>query len=205
MVEKLPKGELVPHSMYQIGQNYYDKGNFDIALNWFKDIVDKFIPESFKREEFEKIELKAVMERKVFEAITGREGEETPLEIVAKSNLRIADCYKMMDNFDEAIKSYRNVIATYTPLPSLIETAYIKMAQYTLEKKGLEAGISIYREAIDRSFENKQLQAKMQYLIAKTYQDSLRYDRAASEYDLYIKAYGEVAFLIDFPVEDATY
>ncbi|MFN3134864.1 MAG: tetratricopeptide repeat protein [Candidatus Kryptonium sp.] len=205
LVEKFPKGELVPHSMYQIGQNYYDKGNFDIALNWFRDIVDRFKPESFKREEFEKIELKAVRERKIFEAVTGREGEETPLEIVAKSNLRIADCYKMMDSFDEAIKSYRNVIATYTLLPSLIETAYIKMAQYTLEKKGLEAGISIYREAIDRSFENKQLQAKMQYLIAKTYQDSLRYDKAAGEYDLYIKAYGEVAFLIDFPVEDAIY
>ncbi len=205
LLEKFPRGELAPHSMYQIGQNYYDKGNFDIALSWFKGVVDRFKPEGFKKEEFEKIELKAVRERKIFEAVTGREGEETPLEIVAKSSLRIADCYKMMDEFNEAIKAYRNVIATYKLLPSLIETAYIKMAQYTLEKKGLEEGISIYREAIDRNFENKQLQAKMQYLIARTYQDSLHYDKAASEYDLYIKAYGEIAFLIDFPVEDAIY
>lgn len=205
LVEKFPRSELTPHSMYQIGQNYYDKGDYDVALMWFKNTVEKFKPESFKKEEFEKIELKAVRERKAFEAATGREGEETPLEIVAKSSLRIADCYKMMGNFDEAIRAYRNVISTYTLLPSLVETAYIKMAEYTLEQKGLENGIAVYREAIDRSFENKQLQAKMQYLIAKTLQDSLAYDKAANEYDFYIKAYSEVAFLIDFPIEDATY
>ncbi|CUS96106.1 tetratricopeptide repeat protein [Candidatus Kryptobacter tengchongensis] len=205
LVEKFPRSELAPHSMYQIGQNYYDKEDYDTALIWFKSVVEKFRPEKFKKEEFEKIELKAIRERKAFEAATGREGEETPLEIVAKSSLRIADCYKMMNEFDEAVKSYRNVISTYTLLPSLIETAYIKMAEYVLQKRGLDAGIAIYKEAIDRSFENKQLQAKMQYLIAKTFQDSLVYDKAANEYDFYIKAYGEVAFLIDFPVEDATY
>ncbi|MEN3038544.1 MAG: tetratricopeptide repeat protein [Candidatus Kryptonium sp.] len=205
LVEKFPRSELVPHSMYQLGQNYYDKGDYSTAITWFRDIVEKFKPERFKKEEFERIELKAVRERKIFEAVTGREGEETPLEIVAKASLRIADCYKMMDDFDEAIKSYRNVIATYTLLPSLIETAYIKMAEYTLQKRGLNDGIAVYKEAIDRSFENKQMQAKMQYLIAKTYQDSLLYDKAANEYDFYIKAYSEVAFLIDFPVEDATY
>lgn len=205
LIERYPKNNLIPHSMYQIGQNYFEKGSYDVALNWFKDITEKFRPETFKKEEFEKIELKAVRERKVFEAVTRREAEETPLEIVAKASLRIADCYRAMDKFEEAIKSYRNVIATYSLLPSLIETAYIKMAQYTFEKKGLNEGILVYKEAIDRNFDNKQLQAKMQYLIAKAYQDSLQYDKAANEYDFYIKAYGEVAFLIDFPVEDAIY
>ncbi|CUS99064.1 tetratricopeptide repeat protein [Candidatus Chrysopegis kryptomonas] len=205
LIEKYPKDNLIPHSMYQIGQNYFEKGSYDLALNWFKNITEKFRPETFKKEEFEKIELKAVRERKVFEAVTRREAEETPLEIVAKASLRIADCYRAMDNFEEAIKSYRNVIATYSLLPSLIETAYIKMAQYTFEKKGLNEGILVYKEAIDRNFDNKQLRAKMQYLIAKAYQDSLQYDKAANEYDFYIKAYGEVAFLIDFPVEDAIY
>ncbi len=205
LIEKYPKDNLVPHSMYQIAQNYFEKGNYDIALVWFKYVIDRFKPESFKKEEFEKIELKAIKERKVFEAVTAREAEETPLEIVAKASLRIADCYKMMGEFDEAIKSYRNVVSTYSLLPSLIETAYIKMAQYVLEKKGLEEGIAVYREAIDRNFDKKQLQAKMQYLIAKTYQDSLKYDKAADEYDFYIKAYGEVALFIDFPIEDAIY
>ncbi len=205
LIEKFQNNELVPHSMYQIGQNYFEMGRYEDALGWFNEVVDKYKPERFKKEEFEKIELKVVRERKVFEAVTGREGEETQLEIVAKASLRIADCYKQMDKYDEAIRSYRNVIANYSLLPSLIETAYIKMAQYTLEKKGLSDGIAIYREAIDRNFENKQIQAKMQYLIAKTYHDSLRYDRAAEEYDFYVKAYSEVAFLIDFPVEDAIY
>jgi tol-pal system protein YbgF len=205
LIDKFKNSELVPHSMYQIGQNYFEMKKYEDALQWFNDLVDKFKPERFKKEEFEKVELKVVRERKVFEAVTGREGEETQLEIVAKASLRIADCYKQMDKYDEAIRAYRNVIANYSLLPSLIETAYIKMAQYTLEKKGLNDGIAIYREAIDRNFENKQIQAKMQYLIAKTYHDSLRYDRAAEEYDFYVKAYSEVAFLIDFPVEDAIY
>ncbi len=205
LIEKYPKDNLVPHSMYQIGQNYFEKGNYDVAINWFKEITEKFKPETFKKEEFEKVELKAVRERRVFEAVTRRESEETPLEIVAKASLRIADCYKAMDNFEEAIKSYRNVISTYSLLPSLIETAYIKMAQYTFEKKGLNEGILVYKEAIDRNFDKKPLQAKMQYLIAKAYQDSLQYDKAANEYDFYIKAYSEVALLIDFPVEDAIY
>lgn len=205
LIDKYPKDNLIPHSIYQIAQNYFDRGNYDVALAWFKDVVKRFKPESFKKEEFEKIELKAVRERKVFEAVTAREAEETPLEIVAKASLRIADCYKMMDDFDEAIKSYKSVISTYSLLPSLIESAYIKMAQYVLEKRGLEEGIAVYKEAIDRNFDKKQLQAKMQYLIARTYQDSLKYDKAANEYDFYTKAYGEVALLIDFPIEDAIY
>ncbi|CUU05932.1 tol-pal system protein YbgF [Candidatus Thermokryptus mobilis] len=205
LIEKFQGNELIPHSMYQVGQNYFEMGEYDEAVEWFKSVVERFKPERFKKEEFEKIELKVVRERKVFEAMTGREGEETQLEIVAKASLRIADCYKQMDKYDEAMRSYRNVIANYSLLPSLIETAYIKMAQYALEKKGLSEGIAIYKEAIDRNFENKQIQAKMQYLIAKTYQDSLKYDKAADEYDFYIKAYSEVAFLIDFPVEDAIY
>jgi tetratricopeptide (TPR) repeat protein len=205
LIEEFPSSSLVPNAMFQIAQNYYNLGKWDIALRWYIDITERFRPETFKEEEFKKIELKAVRERKIFEATAGREAEETALEIVAKSSLRIADCYKQLGQFNNAIDAYRKVISTYTLLPSLIETAYIKMAQYMMKERGLEAGISVYREAIDRHFDDKQLQAKMQYLIARSYQDSLQYAKAADEYDFYIRAYKEVALLIDFPVEDAIY
>lgn len=150
-----------------------------------------------------KIELKAEKERRLFEVTEGRDVETTDLELVAKAYIKIGDSYRKLRQYDLAISYYKKIITTFTLIPSLQEVAWIKIADYALEEKGIEEAVHIYREAIDQNFANKKLQAKLQYKIAETYQNAKMFNRAAEEYDFYINSYEQVADAIDFSVDKA--
>jgi tetratricopeptide (TPR) repeat protein len=198
-----PTNELDARARYQLAQNYFDQAKWDTAVAAFQDVFDRYRPESFKSTEWENVELKAVKDQRLFEAQAGRDVDVNTLELVAKSQVRIADVYQKQGRYDEAMKTYRKVIATFALMPSLVEATYIKMAAYTTELKGFDEGILIYRRAVDENFNNKPLQAKLQYKIARTYQEAKVYDKAAREFLFYIEAYAAQATSIKFPVEQA--
>jgi len=79
----------------------------------------------------------------------------------------------------------------------------MKMAEYTTRVKGFDEGILVYRKAIDDNFNNKPLQAKLQYKIAKTYQEEKSFLKAAQEYLFYASAFGPQAEEIRFPLIQA--
>lgn len=200
-----PSTNLLARSIYQLGQNNYDQQNYNEAIRYWFDLNEKFKPAAFKQTDFENVQLKAVKDRQVFEATAGRESEESVLELVAKSQVKIGDAYRQLGDYTNAMINYRKVIANYTLIPTLLEATYIKMAEYTIEVKGLQSGMEVYQKAIDENFANKEMQAKMQYKIAETYQKLKMYKEAAYNYDFYARAYGEVANQINFGVEDAIY
>lgn len=203
LTREYPKNELDARARYQLAQNYFDQGNLDKAIAAFNNITEKYRPENFASSEWENVELKAVKDRRIFEAQAGRDVDATTLEIVAKSQVRIGDAHQKQGAYDNAMLSYRRVIAAFTLMPTLIEATYIKMADYTASLKGLDEGIQIYRQAIDENFTNKPLQAKLQYKIARTYQDAKLHERAAEEYLFYVRAYAPQAEAIKFPIEQA--
>ncbi len=200
---KYPNTEYYARALYQIAQNYFDMGNYNEALKHWLHLIDKFQPEIFTKTDWEKIELKAEKERRLFEVTEGRDVETTDLELVAKAYIKIGDSYRKLRNFEASISYYRKIITTFTLIPSLQEVAWIKIADYTLEEKGLEEAIHVYRDAIDLNFANKKLQAKLQYKIAETYQNAKMFKKAAEEYDFYINSYESVAEAIDFSVDKA--
>lgn len=203
LLEKYPKTEYFARALYQIAQNYFDMGNYNLALEHWLELITKFQPEIFAKTDWEKIELKAEKERRLFEVTEGRDVETTDLELVAKAYIKIGDSYRKLKQYDFAISYYRKIITTFTLIPSLQEVAWIKIADYTLEEKGIEEAIYVYRDAIDQNFANKKLQAKLQYKIADTYQNAKLFLRAAEEYELYINSYESVAEAIDFSVDKA--
>ncbi|MBI3579263.1 MAG: tetratricopeptide repeat protein, partial [Ignavibacteriales bacterium] len=203
LTREYPKNELDARARYQLAQNYFDQGNLDKAIAAFNDVIEKYRPENFASTEWENVELKAVKDRKIFEAQAGRDVDASTLEIVAKSQVKIGDAYQKKGAYDNAMLSYRRVIAGFTLMPTLIEATYIKMADYTTSLKGLDEGIGIYRQAIDENFTNKPLQAKLQYKIARTYQDAKLHEKAGEEYLFYVRAYAPQAEAIKFPVEQA--
>ena len=203
LVRTFPKSQLDARARYQLGQNLFDQKNWDEAIKAFTDVIDRYRPESFASTELENVELKAVRDRRLFEAQAGRDVDATTLELVAKSQVRIGDAYRQKGQYEDAIQIYRKVIAAFTLMPTLVEATYIKMAEYTAELKGIDEGIQIYRQAIDENFSNKPLQAKLQYKIARTYQEAKIYDKAAHEYLFYVRAYAPQADAIKFPVEQA--
>lgn len=203
LLEKYPKTEYYARALYQIAQNYFDSKNYELALEHWLELINKFQPEIFTKQEWEKIELKAEKERRLFEVTEGRDVETTDLELVAKAYIKIGDSYRKLKNFDLAINYYRKIITTFTLIPSLQEVAWVKIADYTLEEKGLDECIAIYHDAIDQNFANKKLQAKFQYKIAETLQQAKLFEKAAEEFDFYINSYESVADAIDFSVDKA--
>lgn len=205
LIDRYSETEYLARAMYQLGQNNYDQKHYDVAIKHFGELNVKFKPDAFKDKDWENVQLKAVKERQIFEATAGRETDESTLELVAKAQLKIGDSYREKDMYDSAMFNFKKVITTYSLLPALVEVAYVKMASYTLTEKGIDEAIAIYKSAIDENFANKELQAKMQFLIAETYQNKELYDKAASEYLFYIDAYSDVAENIDFGPDKAQY
>jgi len=203
LLEKYPATEYYARALYQIAQNYFDLGNYEAALEHWLELINKFQPEIFTKKDWEKIELRAEKERRLFEVTEGRDVETTDLELVAKAYIKIGDSHRKLNNYETAISYYRKIITTFTLIPSLQEVAWIKIAEYTREEKGIDEAIAIYRDAIDQNFQNKKLQAKFQYKIAETYQNARLFSRAAEEYDIYIYSYESVAEAIDFSVDKA--
>lgn len=192
-------------ALYQIGQNALDAAEWKSAVDAFSKLVSEYKPESFTRTDFQNMELRANRERQIFEAASNREEDNTNLELVSKSEFKIAEAYERMDVVDSAVARYQYIIRTYTLMPSLIEISYIKWAELMQRVKGTEACVAIYRKAIDDNFQNKILQARMQYKIARTYQDQKEFELSAKAYDFYVKAYNEFADQAEFSLENARF
>ncbi len=205
LVDQYPDHQLDPRARYQLGENYFEQGQWDHAIQEFDGLIQKYRPESFAKSEWENVELKALRDRKLFEAVSSKDIDLTTLELTAKAQVRIADAYRERGQYDSAMVNYRKVVTTFSLMPSLVEATIIKMAEYTTEHSGLENGIQVYHEAIDQSFSNKPLQAKLQYKIARTYQEQKIYAKAAGAYLFYGEAYAEQAEEIKFSVEQAMF
>ncbi|TSA24541.1 outer membrane protein assembly factor BamD [bacterium] len=203
LVLSYPKSDLDARARYQLAQNYFDQERWEQSIAAFEDVINRYRPESFASTEWQNVELKALKDQRLFEAQSGRDVDANTLELVAKAQVKVADVYRRQGRFDDAMQAYRKVIATFALMPTLVEATYMKMAEYATEFKGFDGGIQIYRRAVDESFSNKPLQAKLQYKIAKTFQEAKSYDKAAQEYLFYVQAYSSQAKAIKFPVEQA--
>lgn len=192
-------------ALYQIGQNALDAQQWKSAVNSFAVLVGEYKPESFSRIDFQNMELRANRERQIFDAASNREEDNTNLELVSKSEFKIAEAYEKMDEVDSAAARYQFIISTYSLLPTLIEISYIRWAELMLRVRGIEHAIAVYRKAIDENFQNNIFQARMQYKIARTYQDQKLFERSANEYDFYVKAYNEFADQAEFSLENARF
>ncbi|MEW5797362.1 MAG: tetratricopeptide repeat protein [Bacteroidota bacterium] len=192
-------------ALYQIGQNDLDAHHWRSAVHSFSYLLTEYKPESFTRTDFENMELRVNRERQIFDAVSNRESDNTNLELASKAEFKIAEAYERLNSIDSAVARYQYIIRTYTLLPSLIEISYIRWAELMQRVKGTESAIQVYRRAIDEHFQNKVFQARMQYKIARTYQDQKEFSRAAEEYSFYVKAYAEFADQADFSLENARF
>ncbi len=205
LVDKYPKSMYRVRAMYQIGQNALDAQEWRRAVAAFSLLVASYKPESFSQSDFQNMELRVNRERKIFDAASNREEDNSVLETVSKAEFKIAESYEHLAMIDSAVGRYQYIIKTYTLLPSLIEISYIRWAELMQKVHGREKAIAVYRKAIDDHFQNNVLQARMQYKIARTYQDQKEFFRAGQEYAFFVKAYADVADLAEFSLENARF
>jgi TolA-binding protein len=203
LITRYPKSQFDVRARYQIGENYFESGDYQKAIAIFSELVKLNLPEKFDSKAWENVELKAVRDRMKFEAAAGKDEDISNLELVAKASIKIADCYAKMNQYDKALAQYRMVITQYSLMPTLVEISYVKMADLALAVKGIDEAVYVYRRAIDESFGKKDLQAKLQYKIAKTYEDQKIFNKAAEEYAFFMRAYPDVQVEIKFSLEQA--
>ncbi len=205
LVEKYRQSSYRVRAMYQIGQNALDAKEWKLAVASFSQLEVEYKPESFSKTDFQNMELRVNRERRIFDAASNREEDNSNLELVSKAEFKIAEAYERMENVDSAVARYQYIIRTYSLLPSLIEISYIRWAELIMKVNGLEPSIAIFRRAIDENFQNKVFQARMQYKIARTYQDNKEFDKSADAYLFYVKAYEEYAEEAEFSLENARF
>lgn len=205
LAERYPESPFRVRALYQIGQNALDAQRWTDAIAAFRRLAAEYTPEKFSKTDFESMELRANRERQIFEAASNRESDNTNLELVSKGEFKVAEAFEHLNEVDSAVGRYQYIIRTYTLLPSLVEISYIRWAELLQRVQGTENAVAVYRRAIDEQFQDKVFQARMQYKIARTYQDQKEFRKAAAEYAFFVKAYAEHADASNFPLENARF
>jgi len=194
LIERFPVGYRADRALFQIGECYYDQGRYAEAIGYYQKLVDQ--------KGIENVTEKDIMQMR--REKLRRLVEETVLELVAKAQIKVGDCYAKIGELDKATEAYERVITHFSSERGFVEDTYIRMADMYLERGDLNGAIRVYKQAIDRS-PDQLFKAKMQFLLAKRYYDSGYYSKAIDEYRLYIDAYSEVASFAGFPVDNAMY
>jgi outer membrane assembly lipoprotein YfiO len=194
MVNRFPGEINADRAQYQIGESYFEKGDYDEARTAYDVIATKYDFSKLTREQLRQMESEK----------TRGVVQETARELAAKAQIKIGETYANQGRVDEAIKAYRMVIGQYTAERDLVRTCYKRIAELELAERGTEAGIKAYKAAIT-AINDPLFQAQMQTQVMRIYYESGDYEQAAREYELYIRAYPEVADRIGFGMDRAVF
>ena len=177
-------------ALFQIAECSVLLGDQDPAVEWYQRLVDKYDFTKLSEKELE--EMKALKIRGVV--------KETTRELVAKAQIRIGDVLAGQGKVEEAIEAYSSVPQRYSQEQLLVEQAYTRGARLILERRGLEAGIRAYQQAIEH-VDRKEFKAAIQLQIARELFDAGRYREVIDAYHVYMKAYRDVARIIGFDMD----
>jgi len=194
LVRRFPEDYRTDRALFQVGECYYRQGKYDLASGYYRRIVEKYRIEELTEQEIQR------MEREKLAGLV----DETALELAGKAQLRVGDCYAQLGELRKAAEVYGKAARVFGRYRWVVEQAYIRLADAYLERGEVEAAADVYRDAIDR-VEDKFFKAKMQALVAKLYYDAGKFEEAIREYDLYMRAYGEVADRTQLSLAEAEY
>ena len=188
LTERFKSGFQVSRAFFQIGECYYDQGQYRQAIPYYQQLVDQLNIGALSEQEIQKMQ---------FEKVAGLV-DETEYELTAKAQIRIGDCYGQLEDFAKAERSYRSVITVFAQERRLVEKAYQSLADMYFENRLFARCVDTYREAIVQ-IPNNTFKARMQFQLAQRYTKASEewgadyLDDAIREYNVYAKAYGEIA------------
>ena len=171
----------IDRAQFQIGKSYYEEGQYAEARQALQVLIGKYDFRDLT--EAQRVKMEA-------EKLSGVI-KETALELVAKGQLLIGDTHAAEGHTGLATTVYRRVIEGYPQERDLVEDAYVKIGEAHFDQDDLEGGIHVYRRAIDE-VSDLGFRARMQARIARRYYEAGRFEPARVEYDIYLKAYGDM-------------
>lgn len=182
LLELYPTGYQADRSLFQIGESYQEQGEYLQAIEYYRRLV-----KGQRIEELTEEQLNQMRREKLAGLV-----DETALELAAKAEIRVGNCFTKLGRYDEGVAAYRRVIALFNTERRLVEEAYLRMADLYQEQGDLAAALQTYREAIDQSTD-RTLRARIQYALAERLFARGQYEQAVQEYRIYLRGYGDIA------------
>lgn len=182
-----PRGSNADRSLFQIAESYDKLGQYDEALEYLDRLLARYDFAQMTEEEI--IEMTTLKLKGLV--------KETARELVAKAHLKKGDIYAHNGEVEKALASYAVLPAEYAAEPVLVQNSYIRIAELVQKEQGTTAAIAAYKDAIEK-VEDKLFQARTQLTVALMLFDQEEYLKSAQEYEIYLKAYGDVAQRIGF-------
>jgi tetratricopeptide (TPR) repeat protein len=181
-------------SLFQMGESYVELGDPEGARGAYRRLVEQY-------------DFSAVSEKELLEMKTQRlRGlvQETTRELVAKAQIRIGDTYAGEGRVDEAIAAYSRVPERYPEETQIVQKSYDNMATMVLEQQGVDPGVRVLRQAIER-VEDTYFRGRAQLRIAGIYFRDGRYREAIDEYQVFKRAYGAEARTIGVGLDEVLF
>ena len=172
-------------AIFQTAESYMALGDRQEARIWYGKLVDSYDFSSLSGKELNK--MKAQRLRGLV--------QETTRELVAKAQIRIADSYAEEGDIDNAIAAYSLVPERYPQESLLTQKSFDNMAKMVLERQGVDAGIRVLRQAQEQ-VEDRYFRGRVQLRMAGVLYRAERYREAIDEYNIYRRAYGDLALTI---------
>ena len=182
LLELYPTGYQADRSLFQIGESHQQQGEYLQAIEHYRRLVKGQRIEELTEEQFNQ------MRREKLAGLV----DETALELAAKAEIRVGNCFTKLGRYDEGVAAYRRVIALFSTERRLVEEAYLRLADLYQEQGDLAAALQTYREAIDQSTD-RTLRARIQYALAERLFARGQYEQAIQEYRIYLRGYGDIA------------
>ncbi len=182
LIRHFPKGFQADRSLFQIAEAYYRQENYEEAIPWYRDVVDRQGVEQMTERQLLR------MRREKLAGLV----DETAIELAAKAQIKIGDSYSKLGNIDEALTAFEKVIIAFSQEQRLVSEAYIRLADMYYQNGDYEGAVATYHRAIDSS-NSRYFQAGMQSLLAEHYYKTEDFPNAIAEYKLYLDAYADVA------------
>ncbi|NKB67438.1 MAG: tetratricopeptide repeat protein [Candidatus Latescibacteria bacterium] len=172
----------IDRAQFQVGKSYYEQGKNQEARDALGRLVGKY--DFSYLSDADRVKMEA---QKLSGVV-----KETALELVAKAQLLIGDTYTTEGDVEAAETAYRRVIEGFSQERNLVEDAYVKIGRAHIEGGDLESGAQVYRRSIDE-VSDPGFRARMQARVGRAYYENKAFEKALTEYGIYINAYGQLA------------
>lgn len=194
LVENYPNGYRTDRSLFQIGECYLAMDDCGSAVEYYQRLVQRQRIDELSEDQL------AAMQREKLAGLV----DETALELAAKAEIRTATCYGKIGEYEAGVASFRRVIKSFASERTLVEEAYLRLADMYEQRGDLDESVRTYREAIDIS-SDRSLRARIQFALAEKLFSQKQYEAALSEFRVFIQGYGDMASSVGFPLDRVHY
>jgi tetratricopeptide (TPR) repeat protein len=189
-----PRGSSADRAIFQVAEAQDQLGDYNGALATLDRLISRY--------DFAKMSEEEIIEMTT-QKLKGLV-KETVRELIAKAQMKKGDIYANKGEIDKAMAAMALVPTEYEAETALVQQSYIRTAELLREKRGTQAAIAAYKNAIEK-VDDKKFQAKTQLTVGLMLFEEEEYAKAAQEYQIYLDAYADVSQRIGFGRDKALF